>query len=385
MRWGEPEDAGFSRQRLERAWAVVARAAGSEQVPCAVAAVGRRGVAVGPRAFGWAVYAPEARREPAHAATLFDLASLTKVVGTATAAWCLIERGALRLEDRVAPLLPEFDQCQRGEEAGWRGAVTVRHLLSHTSGLPPGRNLRLVAGDRAQRLTAAAQTALQAAPGERCAYSDLGFMVLGSLIEAVSGCPLDIFCREEVFGPLGMADTGWNPDGERAACAAATEWAQGDWAPGGRPGYLRGVVHDENARALGGLAGHAGLFSTVSDLAIFADMLRSGGVGGPTGRRILSAATVGRMGEPVVIGEDDARTLGWQGPGRTSAPCGDLWTKRAFGHTGFTGTSLWIDPGHDLWMVLLTNAVHMGRAVGLPAMPRLRAYFHNAVVAATED
>lgn len=385
MRWGEPEEAGFSRDRLDRAWGVLARVAGSEQVPCAVAAVGRRGVAVGPRAFGWAVYAPPAAREPACGDTLFDLASLTKVVGTATAVWCLVERGALRLEDRAAALLPDFAPRPKGEEDGWREAVSVRHLLTHTAGLPAGRNLRLVPGEPADRLAAAAQTPLQVPPGERSLYSDIGFMILGAVVEAVSGRRLDAFCREEVFGPLGMVDTEWNPPADRAARAAATEWAEGEWAPGGRPGFLRGHVHDENARALGGLAGHAGLFSTVPDLAIFGDMLRAGGAGGPAGGRVLSAATVARMGEPAVMGDDDSRTLGWQGPGRLSAPCGDLWTRRAFGHTGFTGTSLWIDPGHDLWLVLLTNAVHMGRSVGLPAMPRLRSYFHNAVIAAIAD
>lgn len=384
MRWGEPEEAGFARARLDRAWSVLARSAGTETIPCAVAAVGRRGVAVGPTVLGYAVYAPESAREPARPDTLFDLASLTKVVATATAAWCLIERGDLRLEERVAALLPAFAQRQKGEEEGWRAAVTVRHLLTHTSGLPAGRNLRLVAGGRAERLAAAAQTALQSPPGERCVYSDLGFMVLGALVTTVSGRSLDAFCRHEIFGPLGMADTDWNPGSERAARAAATEWAEGEWAPGGRAGYLRGVVHDENARSLGGLAGHAGLFSTVGDLAAFAEMLRAGGVGGPGVRRVLSAATVTRLGEPAVLGDDDCRTLGWHGPGRLGAPCGDLWTRRAFGHTGFTGTSLWIDPGHDLWAILLTNAVHMGRAVGLPAMPRLRAHFHNALIAAVQ-
>lgn len=383
--WATPEDAGFDPCRLQRAWDVLGRLVGCASVPAAVAAVGRRGMAVGPVAQGWAVYAPEEAREPVRTDTSFDLASLTKVVGTASAVWVLIERGALRLEDRAAVLLPEFAGAREGEDGAWRSAVTVRHLLTHTSGLPAGRNLRLVPGGPQERLRAAAGTPLRAAPGERCVYSDLGFILLGRIVTEVSGRGLDVFCRDEVFAPLGMAATGWNPSPEVAARAAATEWAEGEWAPGGRAGYLRGTVHDENARALGGLCGHAGLFSTAADLAVFADALRAGGIGGAPGmpaRRVLSAATVARMAEPAVVRPGECRTLGWQGPGRSGAPCGDLWTRRAFGHTGFTGTSLWIDPGHDLWAVLLTNAVHMGRAVGLPAMARLRSYFHNAVVAA---
>ena len=384
LRWGTPPEAGFDPERLERAWGVLSRGVGGEAVPGAVAAIGRGGIGIGPRAFGWAVYAPVQAREAAVAGTVFDLASLTKVVGTATAVWTLIERGLLRLEDRVATLLPAFASTQPGEEAAWREAVTIRHLLTHTSGLPAGRNLPLIAGGPPDRLRAVAATALLAAPGERCTYSDLGFILLGAVVTAVAGRPLEAFCTAEVFAPLGMADTGWNPGPPLVARAAATEWAEGKWAPGGRAGHLRGHVHDENARALGGVGGHAGLFSTAGDLGVFADMLRDGGRGGEADRRLLSRATVARLGEPVVVGEEDCRTLGWQGPGRLAAPCGDLWTRRAFGHTGFTGSSLWIDPGHDLWAVLLTNCVHMGRDVGLPAMPRLRTYFHNAVVAAIE-
>ncbi len=385
MRWGGPAEAGFDAERLERAWAVLERTAGTEAVPCAVAAVGRGGVAIGPRAFGDAVRAPAAEREAARADTLFDLASLTKVVGTASACWALVERGHLRLGEPVAALLPAFSVRQPGEAENWRPSVTVRHLLTHTSGLPAHRNLRQVAGDPEERLAAVAGTALTAPPGERAVYSDLGFILLGRIVEEVARQPLDAACGALLFDPLGMTETRWNPGAALGARAAATEWSEGEWAPDGRAGHLRGVVHDENARALGGLAGHAGLFSTAADLAVFADMLRAGGVGGlGVPRRVLAPATVAAMAEPVVIGEGDSRTRGWQGAGRILAPYGDLWSKRSFGHTGFTGTSLWIDPARDLWAVLLTNAVHMGRAVGLPAMPRLRACFHNAVVAAAD-
>lgn len=387
VHWGRAEEAGFDAERLEHAFAVVGSACGGEAIPGAVVAVGRRGVGLGPRAYGWAVRAPEAERRATEPGTLFDLASLTKVVGTASAAWLLLERGLLRLEDRLALLLPAFAGEQEGEGPGWRAAVTIRHLLTHTSGLPAGRNLRAVAGDRAARLAAVAATPLQAAPGERCVYSDLGFILLGCALEGVAGTDLPTLCQAGLFSPLGMAETTWTPPAALADRAAATEWAEGEWAPGGRAGYVRGTVHDENARALGGVAGHAGLFSTAADLAVFADALRAGGAGGAPGgpvRRILSRATVARLGEPLVVTDHDSRTLGWQGPGTLSAPCGDLWSRRAFGHTGFTGTSLWVDPERDFWAVLLTNAVHLGRAVGGPAVQRLRACFHNAALAAIE-
>ncbi len=381
MRWGSAAEAGFDPERLERAFAVVAERTGGPQVPGAVAAVGRGGTGVGPRAFGWAVYAPEGERVAAAPDTLFDLASLTKVVGTATAVWLLIEDGRVSLGDRFADLLPAFAPVPGGEPAGWRREVTLRHLLTHTAGLPAGRALAQVPGGRAERLAATAATPLEARPGERCVYSDLGFILLGWLVEEISGETEDAFCRRRVFAPLGMVSTGWCPAPELAQSAAATEWVQAD----GHAGYLRGRVHDENARSLAGLAGHAGLFAPAADMAVFADTLCAGGIGGAPGRppeRLLSAAAVRRFGTAVVIGEESSRTLGWQAPGRAGVLYGDLWTDRAFGHTGFTGTSLWIDPGQDVWMVLLTNAVHMGRAVGLPAMGRLRTYFHNAVMAA---
>lgn len=379
MRWGSPAEAGFSPAELERAFAVVAARAGTPEVPAAVAAVGRGGVGVGPRAWGWAQYAPEADRAPVHADTLFDLASLTKVVGTATATWLLIDAGRLSLGDRVADILPAFAPVPEGEAGGWRAGVTVGHLLSHTGGLAPWRDLSCVPGGRAERLAACAATPLEAPPGERAQYSDLGFILLGWLVEAVAGEALDALCHRRCFAPLGMTATSWCPGGSLAATAAATEWVE---AAGG---HLRGRVHDGNARSLDGLAGHAGLFSTCADLAVFADTLRAGGRGAAPGRedfRLLSAASVARLRQRVSEGEESCRTYGWQGSGRRRGPYGDLWSQQAFGHTGFTGTSLWIDPERDLWIVLLTNAVHMGRTLGLPAMGPLRTYFHNAVIAA---
>lgn len=381
MRWGTAQEAGFRPEALERAFGVVAERSGGREVPAAVAAVGRGAVAVGPRAFGWAVFSPEDQRAPARPDTVFDLASLTKVVGTATAVWRLIEDGRLSLGDRLAEVLPVFAEAPEGEPDGWRRAVTVRHLLTHTAGLPAWRDLARVAGDRGARLRACAATPLEAQPDARCLYSDLGFILLGWLVEEIAAQSLDVFCRRACFLPLGMVDTGWCPADVVAVRAAATEWVA---SPSGA-GHLRGHVHDENARALFGLAGHAGLFSTCADLAVFASALLAEGSGQGPGRppyRLLAPASVARMRARAVEGDDASRTYGWQGSGRRTGPYGDLWSQQAFGHTGFTGTSLWIDPVQDVWMVLLTNAVHMGRQVGLPAVGRLRTYFHNAVIAA---
>lgn len=385
MLWCTPAEAGFSPGRLDRAWAVLRSAAGTESVPAAVAAVGRGRGAVVPRAFGWAVYTPEDERVAAAPDTPFDLASLTKAVATAPATWALIERGRLRLADRVAEFLPAFGSGAAADPADGRAAVTVAHLLTHTAGLPAHAAMPAEARDDPDRLAWAAAVPLAAAPGQRCVYSDVGFMILGRVVEAVAGRPLHDFCRDVLFQPLGMAATCWNPPAALAARAAATEWLDGDPAASRPGGYLRGVVHDWKARWAGRACGHAGLFSTAPDLAVFADMLLHAGRGGAAApRRVLSAAAVEAMTKAVPVGDGIYRTRGWDGPGRAGLPPGpgDLWTRTGFGHTGFTGTSLWIDPGRDVWVVLLTNAIHLRREAARPTMTRLRRYFHNAVVAA---
>jgi len=343
-------------------------------------------VVLPPRVWGYAVW-PMEQRVAAVRSTLFDLASLTKVVGTASACFALVDAGELRLGTRVGEILPAFAGPVEGEDPDWRRQVTLRHLLTHTSGLPAGRSLREIPGGRRERLEAVCRTPLAQAPGERVVYSDLGFMLLGEALAQVSGQELPELCRQRLFEPLGMRRTGWNPPPGLREEAAATEWVEAGLPPDGRGGYLRGIVHDENARALDGVAGHAGLFSTVDDLSVFAEMLRGRGTlateHGPV--RVLSAAAVDRMATAVVLQDGDGRSLGWQTSGRLWSPYGDLWSARSFGHTGFTGTSLWVDREYDLWAVLLTNAVHMGRQRGGPAVQRLRSAFHNALLGAMAD
>jgi CubicO group peptidase (beta-lactamase class C family) len=352
---------GFDPARLDRAWDLLRESVDRGDIPGAVAVVGRRGRPdVGPVAFGRAAIRPEPR--PMAPDTIFDLASLTKVVGTAMACWASIERGRLRLDDEVRALLPAF--ATRG--------VRVRHLLTHTAGLPAWRDLRAAGSDPAERRAAVLREPTERPPDQRVVYSDLGFITLGALLEAVSGQPLPELARREVFEPLAMTETRWLPPAAWLPRIAATEWADdlGSWA--------WGRVHDENARALGGVAGHAGLFSTAADLARLGRSLLAGGAG------VLSPRSVALMSVNATPHLNEDRTLGWQARGRGGNSAGDLLTEAAFGHTGFTGTTIWIDPHLGLYAVLLTNRVHLGRGPSTAAILRLRPRFHNAVVAAME-
>jgi CubicO group peptidase (beta-lactamase class C family) len=266
---------------------------------------------------------------------MYDLASLTKVVATTAAAMVLVDRGKLRLDERVTRYLPAFS-------GGGKDAVTIRDLLMHRSGLPAGRDLSLRAGPEAARKTVLA-TSLDATPGSSIEYSDLGLDVLGFVIERITREPLDQFVRRTVYGPLGMRSTMFRPAAALRTRVAPTEFA-------------RGEVHDGNARALGGVAGHAGLFSTASDLAVFAQLMLDGGVAGKT--RLFADSIVRGFTQPGA----GWRALGWETcPGGGS--CGQYLSPRAFGHTGFTGTSMWVDPERDMFVIVLTNWVH-GRASG---------------------
>lgn len=332
---------GMSAERLETIDRIVRRGITGGGYPGAAVVVGRRGFAVFEKGYGrlgWtASSAPVVPDE-----SIYDLASLTKVVGTATAAMILWDEGRLDLDAPVARYLPAFS-------GGAKDQVTIRHLLTHTSGLPAGRDLRRLAADRWQARQVVVSTPLACRPGACQVYSDLGPDVLGFAIEAITGQGLDAFLEERVFRPLGMDDTGFRPEGGARDRIAPTEVSP----PRGYP--LRGEVHDENAWALGGVAGHAGLFSTAADLSVFAQMMLNRGT--YNGVRIASDSAVARFTQRTA----GTRALGWDtadGEGTAGLHMGE----RAYGHTGFTGTSLWIDPDRDLFVVLLTNRVHAPRA-----------------------
>jgi CubicO group peptidase (beta-lactamase class C family) len=340
-------------------------AVGSGQIPGAVAAAGRGPEVAGRWVAGRADTTPGAER-PVSAGTVFDIASLTKVVATTTAVLALAAIGALGLDDPVTDYLPRF--------TAWRGGpVTIRHLLTHTSGLPATVEFYRWCRSREEVLDALVRTPLEAPPGSAVIYSDLGFIALGEVIRVVSGAPLDVTVRRRVTDPLGLGSTGFGPPGAAPiwplACVAATECrSDGDGLP------WVGTVHDENARASGGVSGHAGLFSTVADLARFAQWWVSGD-DGPVPATVRRAAASGQT--PGLAGQ---RGLGWVRVGDRFDILGPAWPPTAVSHTGFTGTSLALDPASGVWTVLLTNAVHFGR--DHTAIRALRRDVHAAVAEA---
>jgi CubicO group peptidase (beta-lactamase class C family) len=308
-----------------------------------VAAVGREGALVYLKPVGRLTYEPDAL--PVQADTIYDLASLTKVVLTTTMAMILVDEGKLDVNKPVSAFLPGFRGV--GKEK-----VTVAHLLTHSSGMDWWAPLfKEIKGKEAylQRVQA---MPLVFEPGTKSVYSDLGLILLGEILERVAGQDLESFGRDRIFGPLGMKDTLYRPGPDRLPRIAPTE--NDPW----RGRLLRGEVHDENAYALGGVAPHAGLFSTARDLARFAQMLVNGGVF--EHQRIVSRETVERFTRRAGI-PDSSRAYGWDTPSENSS-AGSLLSKSSFGHTGFTGTSLWMDPERRLFVILLSNRVHPTRA-----------------------
>lgn len=276
--------------------------------------------------------------------TLWDMASLTKVIGMTSAMMQLVEQGKVDLDAPVQRYIPEFT-------GPYKDRVTVRHLLTHSSGLPAWRPLYKETTTPEAALALAIATRLDTLPGVRMVYSDLGAIILGQIVARVSGEPLERYVARHVFGPLGMTSTLYRPGPDLLPRIAPTEFDP--W----RQRHLRGEVHDENAYALGGVSGHAGLFSTGNDLARFARMYLNGGE--LDGTRIASPETIRRF-TTVQDSTFSNRALGWETPnGANSA--GHLMKRPAFGHTGFTGTSIWMDPSRDVFIVLLTNRVNPTR------------------------
>jgi serine-type D-Ala-D-Ala carboxypeptidase len=360
-----PTAVGMSEKRLEAIDRVVARGIRAGGYPGAAVVVGRQGFAVYQRGFGKLGWTSESGSVTADR-TIYDLASLTKVVGTTTAIMLLYDQGKIGLDERVVTYLPEFT-------GGAKDEVTVRQLLTHRSGLPAGRDLWRIAGSPEEAREQVLETQLECKPGLCFIYSDIGADVLGMIAERVSGQTLDQFLAERVFGPLGMTDTFYRPADSLRYRVAPTEVTP-------PRGYaLRGEVHDENAYALGGVAGHAGLFSTAADLSIFAQMMLNGGE--YNGVRILSDSAVTLFTRRAA----GSRALGWDtcdGHGG----CGDNLSPRSYGHTGFTGTSIWLDPDREMFVILLTNRVHAARA-RRPAkvISDVRADLADAAAAAVMD
>jgi uncharacterized protein YbbC (DUF1343 family) len=346
---GQP--ANQNRVEWSRIDALIRDAIAAKQTPGAVVVVGQGDRALYEKAFGFRAIVPA--EEAMTLDTVFDLASLTKVVATTTAVMTLIEDGRLRLNDPVATHIPGFERYNKG-------AITVRHLLTHVSGLRPDVDLHPWNGyDAAIEL--AKDEVPTAVPGEAFVYSDINFFLLGHIVTRLTGESLDAYVKRVVFDPLGMKETGFNPPKSMLPRIAPTERCAGQDAgtPCKRPDVapLRGVVHDPTARRMGGVAGHAGLFSTARDLQRFVRMLI--GNGELDGVRVLSAASVRAMTSPQTPpGMRAVRGLGWDIDTQFSSNRGDLFPIGSYGHTGFTGTSLWIDPYTGGWVIFLSNRVH---------------------------
>jgi len=355
LRTSPPEDVGMDAAALERIDRLVEFAILNGAAPGAAVAIGRHGRIVKLRGYGRLDWRDGFRNVTD--GTIYDLASLTKVVATTAAVMKLVDGGRLDLDAPISRYLPEWSN--RPE----RRSVTVRNLLLHDSGLPAWAPLHNEGRGRADYRANIAGLRLNSTPGERTVYSDLGFILLALVVEEIAGAPLDEFVEQQLFRPLGMSDTGFNPLGWDIRGGAADDAVTmlGRIAPTERTGntadgVIHGIVHDENARGLGGVAGHAGLFSTARDLAIFAQMLLNDGW--YDGRRYFDPETVDRFTKR--FGAQGTRALGWDTPGETIST-GDYFSWASFGHTGFTGTSMWIDRERDVFVILLTNRVNPSR------------------------
>jgi uncharacterized protein YbbC (DUF1343 family)/CubicO group peptidase (beta-lactamase class C family) len=336
--------------RFARIGEVVLDAIAKHQLPGAVVLIGRDSTVPYMQAFGQRAILPAP--EPMTTDTIFDLASLTKVVATTTSAMKLMEEGRIRLNDPVARYVPGFERYGKG-------AVTIRHLMTHVSGLRPDLELDVEFRGAEEAVRRAIEEVPTAPPGERFVYSDINFLLLGEIVARVSGEGLDRYAKTHIFDPLGMRDTMFLPAESLRPRIAPTERCEPLAWPCARPDapFLRGVVHDPTARRMGGVAGHAGLFSTAADLSRFCRMILQGGLAGST--RILSPATVAKMTSPATPpGMADVRGLGWDIDSRNAFNRGELFPVGSFGHTGFTGTSLWLDPHTKSYVVFLSNRVH---------------------------
>ena len=298
--------------------------------------------------------------------TVWDIASITKPI-VAIQAMMLAQAGQLSLTDPVSKFLPQYRQSDKA-------AITLFQLLTHTSGIPGQQPLYQTATTRPQLLDAVRGLPLRYAPGSGVEYSSQGFMIVGLILEAVTAQRLDTLLAEGVLAATGMRSTEFCPPREREPRIAATEWCP--W----RGRLVKGAVHDENAAVLGGVAGHAGLFSTAGDLSRLAQALLGGGQ--LDGGLVLDPGLVAEMARPRTDHLPLRRCLGWQGADTSGCPVGSSVPPDSYGHTGFTGTSLWADPQRGLFVVLLTNAVHpKRRAEGLLAV---RSRFHDAIFASHE-
>jgi uncharacterized protein YbbC (DUF1343 family)/CubicO group peptidase (beta-lactamase class C family) len=384
-----PESVGMSSERLAKIDEAVLESIARKDTPGAVVLVARKGRVVYRKAFGDRAIEP--KREPMTVDTIFDLASLTKIVATTTSMMILVERGKLSLADPVALYIPEFGKFGKDR-------ITIEQLMTHRAGLPPDNEIADYVG-KIDPIEKICELRLSNEPGTRFVYSDVGFIIAAEIIRRVSAKRVDAFARENIYSRLGMSDTfftetelikilpailsrtetpgldlseqfvAWCRQVERTA---PTETREGRW--------MRGEVHDPRAYEMGGIAGHAGLFSTADDLAIFCQMILNKGE--YNGVRILAPYTVERMVSAQTMPTSQMRGIGWDVNTSYSSNRGDLFPVGTFGHTGFTGTSIWLDPASETFVVLLTNRVHPN---GKGDVTRLRSAVASIVAGAITE
>ncbi|HSR68859.1 MAG TPA: serine hydrolase domain-containing protein [Acidobacteriota bacterium] len=354
----------LSRGHLRHLDEVIEKALGEGQARGAVVLVSWRGQTVFEKAYG--VRALQPQQEEMTRDTIFDMASLTKVMATAPAVMMLVEEGKIALSDRVRDYLPGF-------EAHGKDSIRLIHLLTHYSGLRPDVDLDEPWEGYETAIRLGLDERPVAEPGERFIYSDINFFLLAEIVRRVSGLPFQDFCRERIFEPLGMTDTGFNPSADKLARIAPSEPFEGQ--------MLRGTVHDPTTRRMGGVAGHAGLFSTAADVARFASMILN--QGSLDGARVLSPLSVRAMTTAQTPpGQPHLRGLGFDIDSPYATVRGDLFPKGSFGHSGFTGTSLWIDPSSRTFVILLTSRLHPD---GKGSVVSLRKKVASVVAASLRD
>ncbi len=355
-------------RRFAAAFQEIEQWIGRRAFPGAVVAVGRHGSLLALKAFGKTDYSERAR--PMRPDAVFDLASVSKVVGTTTAAAILYDQKKLDLDSPVVRYVPEFAGTDGHDQ------ILVRHLLAHSSGLHAQRALWKEVTDAPGIMKLVYMMPLESRPGEVAHYRDYNMILMGEIVRRVSGKRLDQFLAKHVFGPLGMKHTRYNPGSSRLV-KRIPPTEQDDVL---RYRLVRGVVHDENAYILGGVAGHAGLFSSARDLSMFSQMYLNGGI--YKNKRIISAETIRLFMQRQPYPAGTTRALGWDTPGKGSFP-GELASPSAIIHTGFTGTSVYIDPDRDAFIVLLTNRVHPTRKNSL--IFQARPAIHTAILAALDQ
>ncbi len=353
--------------QLKPAHALLDRAVSDGAFPGGVLAVGRKG-RLSVHAFGGLARGSKARKVAND--SIYDVASLTKPVVTTTAAMMLVQQQRLNLDAPVKNYLPDFAAAAKSDsDPAWRAQCTVRMLLLHDSGLPAHRDFFKEAKGHGAVLARVLAEPLIRKPATQKEYSDLGFILLGEIIERLTGESLDIFAAREIFGPLAMHRSMFNPPRRLRPEIAPTEMDAAF-----RKRLVWGEVHDENAWAMGGIAGHAGLFSTAADIAAFAQMILNGGIYGH--QRFIPRAVVDQFTSKVAVGNSAVAT-GWDVPTESSSS-GGYFSPKSFGHSGFTGTTLWIDPEKDLFVILLTNRVNPTRAND--NIRQVRPAIHDAVI-----